>query len=116
MLSSCGIAGGHLPVDGVMDKLGPSLEDEIGLIEIDLMGDLEFVDERDTLMEVGGFVEVDVDKGGEFGELLKTEFVAAVFNGDFFLSFCEFEIAVPFDEGDVVEMSRLPEMPLLEEF
>ena len=59
---------------------------------------------------------MDVDKGGELREEFKAELIAAVLDGDFLSPFSKLEIAVPFNEGDVIEVGRFAEMPLLEEF
>ena len=60
-----------------------------------------------------GFVEMDVDKSGLFRELLKSELIATVLNADFFCPFGVFEVAVSFDERDIIEVGRFFEMPLL---
>jgi hypothetical protein len=105
-----------LVVDLVVDKFSASLEDEVGLVEIDLVFDLELVDEGDAFIEMRGFVQVNIDESGQFREPLKAEFIAAVFDGDLLLPFSELLLTVLFDKRDVIEMGRLAEMPLLEEF
>lgn len=105
---------GHLIVDPIMDEVCAALENEVGLVEVDHMLHVEFVNEGDALLQVVGFVEMDVDESGLFRELLKPELIAAVLNADFFCPFSVFEVAVPFDEWDIIEVGRFFEMPLFE--
>ena len=65
---------------------------------------------------MGCFIEVEVDEFCLVLKLFKSDFVACIFADHFLFSLGIFEVAVSFDEGDVVEVFGLAEMSLSEEF
>ncbi len=72
------------------------LKGEVGLIEIDLVGDSQLVDESDFFLKVIGVVEVQIDHPGTFFKVVIGNFAAVVEEAELFLFLVDEFIADPF--------------------